>query len=661
VRGGARALLPAVALLALALVAAPPAPAQTDPAPAATLELVGRSPWIEPEGEATFSVEPAGDLTGARVQVEVFSALDSVEELEESATEDVGVRLGLAPPVEIDLLSPGPDGTRLLALRASADPSDTETVQLVEPGVHPVVISLLAADGTVLDEIRTPLIRLGDEDDDWEVPDLAVLLDVAATPTLQPDGSRAVDPDELREIVRVGDLLAAHPGLDLSVAAVPDTVDALGTLTDPGAATLLERLTRRDLLAMPYVPLPVDALVDSGLRGLIGPLADRGDALLADRLGASPARELWVGTTGVGAEGGRVLDELGYRALIVDAPGEDDDEEEEPAPLADAGPRPLTASGPLPGVVTDPVLSAELARPLGEGADAAHLFLARLLLRPAEGAADGDPGTVLVRPRALAARSTLAGVLALLDAPQSPVRVGGLALVGGTVDDEAEAVQRRDAPDPDLADVARRVLAAADRIDAFQALTGPQSSRADDLRLQVATAVATTTPTDRRDEAMAVVEAVLGEAFGGVRLSGDRNLNLTSRRGTLPITIENANPFPVDLVVRTRSDRLRFPDGDELPVTVEAGDLLRIDVPVEALATGSVPVFVELWTPDGIARLDLTQLNVRSTAISGVGIVLSLGALAVLLVWWVRHWRRTRRDRTVDPVSPAGTVPEPMG
>ncbi|HEY1117696.1 MAG TPA: DUF6049 family protein, partial [Acidimicrobiales bacterium] len=151
-------------------------------------------------------------------------------------------------------------------------------------------------------------------------------------------------------------------------------------------------------------------------------------------------------------------------------------------------------------------------------------------------------------------------------------------------------------------------------------------------------------------------EEVLGSAFGSVRLSGERNLNLTSRRGTLPVTVENANPFPVDVVIRSTSDRLRFPDGEDLPVTVEAGDALRVDVPVEALATGSVPVSVALWTPDGSIRLDGRQLNVRSTAISGVGLLLSLGALVVLVVWWIRSWRRTRRDAPRDPGPVEGSM-----
>ncbi len=653
-------LLLAIAAVATAVVAAaPPTPAQTDPPPPPTIELASRSPWIGPEGEATFLLETSGDLTGATIQVEVFSALDSVEELEESADEDVGVRLALAPPRGVDLLEPGPDGTRLVGLRASADPTDDQTVQLVAPGVHPVVITLLGPDGATLDEIRTPLVRLGDETTGWEAPDLAVLLDVAATPTLQPDGTRAIDPGELRRLARVGDLLAAHPDLDLSVAAVPDTVDALGTLPDPAAATLLERLTDRDLLAVPYLPLPVASLMDAGLGGMVAPLVERGDALLADRLDATPDRDVWVGPTAVGRDGARLLDELGFDAVVVDAADAEEDDDE---PLAAAGPFPSPTTAPLLGIVTDQALSAELARPLDERADAAHLALARLLLRPVDGGGgDDESPSVLVRPRELASASVLDGLLGLLDDPEAPVRVGGLGLLDAVPDDDADAVVRRDAPSPDLGDIARRVLVAAGPLDTFQTLTGLQSSRADDLRLQVATAVASTTPPDRRDAAMDVVEEVLGTAFGSIRLSGQTDLNLTSRRGTLPVTIENANPFPVDLVVRTRSDRLAFPDGGETPVTVEAEDVLRIDVTVEALATGSVPVFVELWTPDGTVRLDGRQLNVRSTAISGVGLVLSLGALAVLVVWWVRHWRRTRRERALGEATGSGTVPEPMG
>lgn len=655
---GRRVLVAVVALLLLAVT--PAAPAQTPP-PDASIDLVDRPPWVAPEDEAVFLVATSGDLTGVTVQVEVFSALDSVEELAASATEDVGVRLSLSS-IGVGFLAPGPDGSQVVGLRVSADAVDGATVQIVEPGVHPVVISLLGPDGEVLDAIRTPLVRLGDETADWDAPELAVLLDIAAPPSLQPDGTREIAADELAELARVGALLEAHPDLDLSVAALPDTVDALGTMPDPAAATLVERLAEHDLLSVPYLPLPVPSLVEAGLAGLIAPLVERGDALLADRLAVDAARGAWVGTRPESTEGARLLADLGFDAVVIEGtPVEDDedDEDEDPATLIDAGPRPVKGAGDLPGLVVDPTLSDELAAAAGDEVDAAHVALARLLLRPVEDRGDDedDAPTVLVRPDDLAPDPVLAGLLELLDDPTAPMRAGGLDLLDTEVDADADPVEPVDASVPDLSEITPRVLAIAGQLDSYQGLIGPASSRADDLRLQVATAVATTTPPARRDAAMDTVEQALGTAFGSVRLGGERNLNLTSRRGTLPVTVENANPFPVNVVIRTTSDRLRFPDGRDLPVSVEAGDATRFDVPVEALATGSVPVSVELWTPDDRIRLDGRTLNVRSTAISGVGLLLSLGALLVLVVWWVRSWRRKRRD----PAPASGPTAEPMG
>ena len=673
---GRRVLLALLSLLVASATLAAPAAAQTEPpdggAPP-SFELVDRPAWVRPEDRVEFLISTEGDATAASVQVEMFSALDSVEELEESASQDVGVRLSLTPRVPVSFLAPGPEGTHVVGLQVSADPVDDFTTQLVEPGVHPVVISLFDGNGTLLDEIRTPVVRLGDEDDPWDAPALAVLLDVEAPPSLQPDGTREIPAPLLERLTHVGEILAAHPDLDLSVSALPDTLDALGTVADPAATTLLERLVDRDVLAAPYVPLPIEAFLRDGLERLVAPLLERGTTVLADRIGDQPRAGAWTGTAEIGDAGGSLLEQLGFDRLVVQPSedettpddGEDEDEDDGSSaevPLVDSGPRPVDGVGSMLGLVVDPVLSAELASPLDDDADAAHVELARLLLRPTEedpGGATDDPDdddptgdtTVLVRPGPLPARSALAGLLDLLDDPDSPVRVGGLDLVDDRLDEEA-AVVEPDLVDIDLGAIAPQANELWSDLDTFSTLTGPGSPRSDDLRLQIATALATTTPDPARVAAITTVDAELRSAFEGVRLSGQTDLNLTSRQGTLPVTIENANGYPVDVVVRLRSDRLAFPEGETLPVTVEE-DILRIDVPVEALATGSVPVFVEVWTPDDRVRLDARQLNVRSTAVSGVGLVISLGALLVLVVWWGRNWRSTRRTRHVEPSDEA--------
>jgi len=674
VRGARRRCGAVAAALLVAAIAGSPAgvAAQEQPAPtpaAPGIALVERPAWARPTDQLTFALAATGDPATTFVQVEVFSALDSVAELVESESEDVGVRLSRTPPTPVTALVPGPDGTRLVGLSVAPEPVDDQTTQLVEPGVHPVVISLLGPGGEVLDEVRTPLVRLGDEEDPWEAADLAVLLDVAAPPSLRPDGTRDLSADDLAPLARVGRLLADHPDADLTVAAVPDTLDALATLPDPEASALLEQLVGREVLAAPYVRLPVAGLVEHGLEGLVAPLVERGTALLTDRLQTRPRGGVWDGELPPGAGGARLVDDLGYGHVVVPATAAEDedadeDDGEDPVPLLDPGPRPVAEVGPLEALVADADLSAELARSLPDRVDAAHVALARHLLRPTE--AD-PPTTVLVRPGALAARSALAGLVDLLDDPAAPVHVGGLGLLDDTDPDDTDPDEvdaaAHGAPDPawpggddpGLAAVAPRVLAVAGQLDSFAALLGPGSPRADDVRLQVATAVAADTSSDGRAAAMGAAEAAVGGAFDAVTLTGQTDLNLTSRRGTLPVTVANANPFPVDVLVRVRSDRLRFPDGGALTLTVDPADARRIDVPVEARATGSVPVFVELWTPDDRIQLDQRRLNVRSTAFSGVGLVLSLGAVLVLLGWWVRHIRSTRRARAaasgIDPTS----------
>ncbi|QXC59836.1 hypothetical protein KSP35_15825 [Aquihabitans sp. G128] len=38
-----------------------------------------------------------------------------------------------------------------------------------------------------------------------------------------------------------------------------------------------------------------------------------------------------------------------------------------------------------------------------------------------------------------------------------------------------------------------------------------------------------------------------------------------------------------------------------------------------------------------------SRYRVRSTAVSGVGLLLTVGAGGFLALWWGRHWVRTRR------------------
>ena len=106
----------------------------------------------------------------------------------------------------------------------------------------------------------------------------------------------------------------------------------------------------------------------------------------------------------------------------------------------------------------------------------------------------------------------------------------------------------------------------------------------------------------------------------------------------------------MNVTVKTTSEKLRFPDGEELQITLEPG-LNEFEIPIEAVTSGDARMFITVTSPDG--HLDLTDgsVNVRSTAISGLGLTVSLVSLAVLLTWWLRTILRARRSRRAATVS----------
>lgn len=127
-------------------------------------------------------------------------------------------------------------------------------------------------------------------------------------------------------------------------------------------------------------------------------------------------------------------------------------------------------------------------------------------------------------------------------------------------------------------------------------------------------------------------------------------ITLATRTATLPISIRNSQTLAMNVIVRITSEKLRFPDGEELRLTLEPG-LNELEVTVETVTSGDARILITVTSPDG--RLDLVggSVNVRSTAISGLGLVVSLVSLAVLLTWWLRTIIRVRRSRRAATVS----------
>ena len=160
------------------------------------------------------------------------------------------------------------------------------------------------------------------------------------------------------------------------------------------------------------------------------------------------------------------------------------------------------------------------------------------------------------------------------------------------------------------------------------------------------------------DSAERSITAVTDE----IVVAPEQVVTLTSSSGEVPLNLENRLPYDATVRIVLTSAKLDFPEGSVIERTLPAAQTTTIKLPVEIRASGAFPLTVDITSADGSLPVATTTYTVRSTAISGVGLVLSIGAGLFLLVWWARHFRTSRRARKlVASNHPALSGGEPGG
>ena len=109
--------------------------------------------------------------------------------------------------------------------------------------------------------------------------------------------------------------------------------------------------------------------------------------------------------------------------------------------------------------------------------------------------------------------------------------------------------------------------------------------------------------------------------------------------------------------VRFVGTRLEIEGGNSRQLVLQPG-LTKVDLPVVARTSGQFEIGVEMRTSDGNLVISRTDIRVRSTAFSGVGLFLGGGALAFLALWWIirgtlRRGPTSRADDEPAPPPPA--------
>jgi hypothetical protein len=657
-RHGRRPAAAALALLALFLAgglvlgpAAAPVGAQAPP----QVELVEQTTWVNPGERFDLRLQVTGAPADAAVRLVVHESPRSRQGLRATLDGDLGDVVAPGSRQPLASLPAGPGGTVTAGFLAGRG-----GVALPGRGTYPVDVQLQEPGGETLDSFVTYLTFLT-ETPDFPPMAVAVVVDVAGPPALQPDGTVLLDEDTVPRARERADLLAAVPGLPLTVAPRPETLEALA-VSDGEGARIVDALradaAARTPLARPFVDVDLAALQRSGLITEANAQAEGGADVVRSRLAAEPLGGIWMSGPTLGAEAARVAVQLGLGRALVPASAVDlgtgGDEE---APGVPRTPVRLGEGGPL-GMVSDSQLAGHL---VGDaGAVGAARFVAELTSQWLE--APANPRGVVVHLTPEAALDPVAAPAALR------ALADGQAVRAVTLDQVlSEVPPGGDGPDSvalaphevtdDLRSVARVLPPARDDIDGLGALLGdPALSLSLHHSLLVSTG--TDTPDSLRVAYVDRVNTELASVEGAVALPPEFRITLTARTSSIPIALDNLTDRNLNVEVVLDSDQLEFPEGSVLHPRLPPGTT-RLEVPVRVRTSGAFTMNVRVSSDDGSILLDESTFDVRSTAISGVGLALSIGAGLFLAVWWARHWRGARRSRHLMP--PSSVPPEAPG
>lgn len=507
-----------------------------------------------------------------------------------------------------------------------------------EPGVYPVSIGPegdpLLVTFIVVRATRPAAVRV--------TPFVAV----NARPALQPDGSTTIDPDVRAQLERLVDLAGSLPDIPLAIELPPETMGALFRV-DQGSE-LIEGLAglgpSTSILASSYVPVSTRGWAELDGAPLVVSLQERGAQSLTDLFG-----DTVTGIARIDRDTGPaeldLLAQAGVRHLLIDDP--------DLATAFDEARLVSTSEGDeMATMAIDPLL----AEHLGSSSDpllAAYQAIAELTLI---GSGRTSPADVVLDLTELLDRDALAARLLLeeLDATRGLTLTALEAPLDGLLEDAARGTITASPLPETVGHTTVDAAFATDRAEAEAAvigyeamLGGPHPATIALFDLIDVAAHRALDAGERRAYLGTVVEAI-GELSTAVSMPEGQRIGLTERRAEVPIVIENELTTAIDVTLLLTGDTgIEFPEGTARNARLEPGSN-RVEVPIRARASGESLIRVEVRSPEPERRVALAEneVRIRTTALSGLGVVLFVGALLVLLIWWFRQWRARGRTPT---------------
>lgn len=630
------------------------------------VRLVDQTTFVAPEDVLGLGFEldepPDGALVELALYPRVTSRIQFGETLERAG---LGEPVRTFGPLEDAALPRDDDGVVRLELPIVPAGAELPFVgfQLAEPGVYPLVLTVTTVDGNPVDQLVSHVVRLPpDVPETVGVPlSVGLVVSLDAPLTLDPGQPGALDPAILAGIEETVAALADHPGIPLTVSPRPETLEAMaatGGAAEPTLATLAGALEGRQFQHRTWVPVHLGDWARHDL--LEGQLA-AGAASVHSTLGVLPSSSTWSADATMDPHAlGELVDRGVQQVLLPERLLDPADLDDLAVTLTQRFTIADDRGRAVPAVQTDELLE-NLLTSSPQPALAANRVLADLSVLALD-LPDIARHAVLRTPGGAGAPEALRVVLAELEHAAGtgsaarpllePVTLASLFERSAPVEPEEGETPRGWIFEPPgaLGAYPQQLAAARAAVNALGSTfpsERPAGGGNDPVgaadRLLWASADRSLDDEERR-ELLEQASHRAHEALNPIVLADQGAITLTDTESVIPIAIENGTGETAIVRLHLRADRLEFPDGDAIELELEPGPN-RHEIRVETRATGAFPIGLSLRTADDQIELTAARFTVRSTAVSGIGLVLSLCAGVFLALWWIRNIRSTRRRR----------------
>ena len=658
------AIMAVIGLLTVA--AGSPAPALSPAKAKIGISLQAQPPWANAGDDAAFVLGLKGDLSGLEARAVIHTYITTRGGFERAVT---GKRLGSVVGTAAAPADALTNSTLVVPLQNPGVPRDTLRVRVPMPrggraGVFPIELEVRDPEtGDVYASLVTFLTIVSPLTGGPAVAErLSVgwIWPIASRAPIDPDGkpsSRLID--SVAPGGRLENIASALPnseGISVTLQPEPATLEAWSEATKSSSQQtsfprLREALGQQAPIAGPYSAIDMPSLVANGAAEIaiqawsVGSETTKRIAeTSADTIGDEPT----IFTGALDANSIALLQAKGLtRAVVRSAalsnPGEINLTPAQPFTL-------LAGTASLPAIQTDDTLGAIFEAPGSPAIRAARLLAGLSVVAlelPSQKRGVVIAGSKYWRPSTAALDSVSIG---LRDNPL--LKSVSIADLFSTIPAERNGNRpliHRLAP----VDTTRLPLPAASlvktqqRITAFTSFAGsgePATSALQHLLLAP-------NPTESRSANAAQLKAsrqIMDNFIAKIGTPISRTLTLTSRKAEVPMSFQNDTGRPLTVRLLLESDRLTFPSGSNRIIEL-APNNTTLQLAVISRSPGTFPLTLTVESVDGGIVIERTRITVRSSVVSGIGVLLTAAAGVFLLLWWVTHWRRSRKKSSVIP------------